>query len=174
MKILALDPAAKCGWAWTDGCRLKYDVWSLQAGTDSHPGRRLEVLREKLYAAYRDLGFDRLAYEDAQLGSHNFTTQGLHAELRGIIKLVASELEVETVAVNPATLKSFACGNGRAKKHDMIRAAQVQLGIVTSDDNVADALFVLEYAKQPRPLATATKKTRRPARVGVKRAPRLF
>jgi Holliday junction resolvasome RuvABC endonuclease subunit len=148
MKIIGLDPAARCGFAHSDGHR---GVWELTLASGEHPGARLRRLRTWLYKAKREWGIDLIAYEDAQLGSHDFRTQGLHAELRGLIKLVADEMgEVPLVAVNPITLKVFATGHGKAKKPDMIRAAETFLGIITTDDNVADALWVLEFAKNPK------------------------
>jgi hypothetical protein len=48
--------------------------------------------------------------------------------------------------VQPSILKKFATGNGAAKKENMIRFAQALKPGVT-DDNEADALWLLEYAK---------------------------
>ena len=159
MKILALDPANKCGFAHSDGYR---GVWLLQAfevsqgdrslelsqGDDEHPGRRLRRLEHCLLEAHRDWGFELLAYEDAALGSHNPRTKTVHAKLAGVIELVACRLGVPVLLVNPATLKLFATGNGRATKEQMIRSCEIQFGITTADDNVADALFVLALAEQ--------------------------
>ena len=174
MKILALDPAATTGFAWTDGDRREYGVWQItRPGMTEHPGARLERMRGHIYEAYRKWGFERLAYEDAQQGSHNFTVQGMHAELRGVIKLVACELDVETVAINPTTLKSWATGNGRADKAQVIRAAKTLLDVTTDDDNVADALFVLELAKNPLKIEGPKVVKRRMFRQR-KRDPKLF
>lgn len=40
MKILALDPALSCGFAWSDGERLEYGVWQLAGRGEEHPGNR--------------------------------------------------------------------------------------------------------------------------------------
>lgn len=42
MKILGIDPAARCGWAHSSGV---CGVWELVEKTDRHPGTRLERLR---------------------------------------------------------------------------------------------------------------------------------
>lgn len=173
MKILALDPAAKCGFAWSDGTLREYGVWQIALAEREHPGARLERLREHIYEAYRDWGFERLAYEDAQHGSPNFTIQGLHAELRGVIKLVACELDVDAIPINPTTLKSWATGSGRADKGQMIRACQTVLGVTTDDDNIADALFVLELAKNPAKIEGPKSRERRMFQRR-KRDPKLF
>lgn len=172
MKILAIDPASVCGFAHSDG---HYGTWQLQSGADDHPGRRLERLREHIYAAQRSWGIDAVAFEDASFGSPNPNVQAMHNELRGVIKLVAAELDLKVIGpFHPTTIKSFATGSGRAKKHDMIRAAETQLGIRTTDDNVADALFILELAKHPRQWAQSPKKVKRRIRAERKREPKLF
>lgn len=176
MKLLALDPAAATGFAWQDTASPNfplYGVWQLTGGKGEHPGQRLERLRRYIYDMQRAFGIDRIAYEDASFGSHNPSTQALHNQLAGVILLVASELNIPAVPVNPASLKKFATGNGRAVKAQMIRACETMLSIRTEDNNIADALWVLEWAKQ-HPNATAVKARsarRRPRRTKV---PRLF
>lgn len=172
MKILALDPAAHTGFAHSDG---HYGTWLITRNTDDFDGLRLERLREHLYAAYREWGFGAVAFEDASFGSPNPATQAMHNELRGIIKLVVAELDLQVIGpFHPTTIKNFATGSGRAKKHDMIRAAEVQFGIRTNDDNIADALFILELAKHPRQWAQSPKKVKRRVRAAGKRERQLF
>lgn len=145
VRILALDPAATCGYAHSCG---EYGVWHLTSRTDDHPGKRLQRMRQYLLAAKTDWGYDVIAFEDATFGSHHAATQALHNRLAGVIELTAEQLGVSLLPVNPATLKKFATGNGRAKKYQMIGAAKMILGIETLSDDVADALWVLEFCKQ--------------------------
>jgi Holliday junction resolvasome RuvABC endonuclease subunit len=91
-------------------------------------------------------GLELLAAEDAQLGSHNFRVQGQHAEMRGALRLTAERLGVPLVLVNPASLKKYATGNGKAKKPDMIRAAKLEGKHFDSDDE-CDAWWVLRYVQ---------------------------
>jgi Holliday junction resolvasome RuvABC endonuclease subunit len=172
MKILALDPAEHTGYAHSDG---PMGVWLLSDHGSRHPGARLERLRERIYEAFRQWGFERLAFEDASFGSPNPNVQAMHNELRGVVKLVAAELGVEVVLFKPTTIKKFATGSGRADKGQMIRAAKTILGIAVTDDNVADALFILEAARQPdRILEQLPKAVKKRVKVAAKRAPRLF
>ena len=168
--ILALDPATRTGYAHSAG---RYGVWDLGIRGTEHEGRRLVRLRDQLLAAHGAWGFNRLAFEEASFGSHNPSVQAFHNELRGVIKHVAAELQVPFVGYHIGTIKAFACGNGHAKKDQMIRAAKTVLGIETTDDNVADALFVLELAKTGHDGATK-KQAARKVRQKLAKEPRLF
>jgi|GEM_PF-5559580 len=67
---------------------------------------------------------------------------------------ITSQLRIDAAPLgsrrNPTALKKFATGNGRAKKPQMIRAAATLLGVNTTDDNIADACFVLDAFEWPR------------------------
>ncbi len=177
MKLLALDPAAACGFAWQDTAATglpQYGVWQLTRGQGEHPGRRLERLRGHLYETHRQWGVERIAFEDASFGGVNRHTQAMHNELRGCIKLVACELDIDVLLVHPTALKAFVAGHGHASKDKMKRAIETHLGIATADDNVADALAVLLWAQahpngQPSKKAAASRVTKRR-----KREPKLF
>lgn len=162
--ILALDPAAKTGWATSDG---RHGVWILQKGKSS--AERLSTLR---YHIIEEAGFTALqliAYEDASFGSRNPAVQALHNELRGVIKLVAHDLDIPSVGYKPAAIKKYATGSGSSKKDQMIRAAKTLLNIETTDDNVADALFILEFAKRYGLEPPTSKAKERERRSGGKR-----
>lgn len=145
MRILGLDPAATCGFAHSDGVR---GIWMLAVNRDKHPGRRLERFRRHLFTIRRERGVDLLAAEDAGFGSKWENVQAMHNELRGVIKLVAAEWEIPIVLVQPSKLKKWLTGKGNAKKPDMIHWVGKRFGVRTDDDNVADAVAVMEFAKQ--------------------------
>lgn len=68
------------------------------------------------------------------------------AELRGILLEVCDELDLpEPEFVNPATLKKFATGDGRATKEQMIRACREKYRYDATDDNAADACHLYHY-----------------------------
>ena len=141
MKILGLDPAAQCGVAHSDGMCV---TWRLTDSKDKHPGRRLERFRRLLYTAKRDLGIDVIGFEDAAFGSNNLHTGAMHNELKGIIKLVAAEWDIPCFSWTPSHLKKWLTGSGRATKEQMIEAVSSRFGIKTDDDNIADAITVME------------------------------
>ncbi len=144
MNILGIDPAAKCGFAHSNG---EHGVWELTAKADKHPGRRLERFRRRLFLMRRDHGVDVIGIEDASFGSHNPHVQALHNELIGIAKLVSAEWEIEIHTFNPSTLKKWLTGNGRADKKQMIAAVNSQFGLSVTDDNIADAIAVMERTR---------------------------
>lgn len=150
MNILGLDPAASCGFAHSSG---PHGVWQI-AANDKHPGRRLERLRRHLFIAKREWGIDVLASEDATYGAskmfkgkQNLHTMAMHNELRGVIKCVAAEWDIPVLLFTPPAIKKWLTGHGRAKKPQMIRWVEVRFGIKTENDNVADAIAVMEFAK---------------------------
>jgi crossover junction endodeoxyribonuclease RuvC len=153
-KILGIDPAARCGWAHSDG---HHGVWDLVNKTDRHPGTRLERLRSNLYGIKRLLGVDLVAFEDAAFGSINANTAAMHNELRGVIKLIASEWSVPVELYKPSQIKKWLTGNGNAKKDQMIRFVESMFGVRTSDDNVADGIAIMEMAKANLKLKEPTK-----------------
>ena len=140
MNILGIDPAAKCGWAHSNG---QHGVWILKEKAKEHPGARLERFRRRLFMIRRDCGVDAIGIEDASFGSHNPNVQALHNELIGIAKLVASEWTIPIFLYKPSHLKKWLTGNGRADKQQMVAAVNDQFGLNVTDDNVADAIAVL-------------------------------
>jgi Holliday junction resolvasome RuvABC endonuclease subunit len=171
MRILAIDPAKLCGYAWSDGQRLEYGVWDITGGIGEHDGASLARLIEFIADTAKSWGIDRIAYEDAGFGSRNPSVQATHNEKRGVIKYAAHRLGVPCVGFHPSEIKALT-GNGRAKKWQMIRYAKLQLGIETDSDNVADALFILKLAERGRSPSVAKKK-KAAAKRRVKE-PRLF
>jgi Holliday junction resolvasome RuvABC endonuclease subunit len=131
---------------------------------------RLVRFRDLLHVTLRACACDLIAYEDAAFGSPNPSTQAMHNELRGIIKLVAAEAGGKaTVGYTPTAIKKFATGDGRAKKPAMIAAYArhyPQQQII--DDNHADALWLLRFAEhraseeQTHGVAITKKKRRAP------------
>jgi Holliday junction resolvasome RuvABC endonuclease subunit len=173
---LSLDPAAKCGWCWSNGAELRFGVWNLTAPGDTHCGRRLSRFADVLRVTHSANRFDRIAYEDAAFGSHNPAVKALHSELAAVVKIVSEELGLpDPLPVNPATLKKWATGNGRAKKWQMIAALERLYGIKTNDDNCADAILICKYAEfsDGSPLVAAARKAKKP-KSAAKHAPMLF
>lgn len=148
MIILALDPALQTGFACNPPTGLVYGVWQLAGRGEEHHGNRMIRLRGQILEAHARWRFDRLAFEDASFGANNPTTQQFHNQLRGVMLMAAAELDVEARGFNPATIKKFATGFGHAKKDQMIRALETHYGIRTECSDVADAIFILELAKQ--------------------------
>lgn len=133
--ILAIDPARVCGFAHSNGCSGTWDL-----GTTN----RNERLRKLIHEAAGAWGIKLIAAEDAGYGGVNRNTQAMHNELRGIIKLAASELRLpEPVLYHPTTIKARGVGKGNASKEQVKRAVESLTGIKPRDDNEADAIAIL-------------------------------
>ncbi len=154
MKILALDPATKTGWAHSDG---PSGVWDLSIRRDESDGSRLMRLRGKLSETAAALGVDLVVFEAARHGAPKM--QGalvVQAELQGNIKSWCIQHDVEYRGRSPAEIKKHATGKGNANKDAMLAAAMAKWPVIDIvDHNQADALWLLsltrtELAEWPR------------------------
>jgi len=142
LKILALDPANHCGWAVS---REVYGLWNLTPRHDESGGMRLIRLRSKLTEIIQSEKITLVVFE-RPCGRFKgaIVTQ---AELQGQIKITCEDLGVQYSGQSSGEIKKFATGKGNAGKPQMISAAQTKLGYPGEDDNEADALWLLEFAK---------------------------
>ncbi len=150
MKILAIDPATKCGFAHSCGVS---GTWDLSVRRDESAGMRLIRLRGKLNELFESEPASLLVFEAARHAAPKM--QGalvVQATIQGVLILWAEDHGVEYRGYSPSEIKKFATGKGNASKADMMAAAVERFGPV-GDDNEADALFLLELAK--RDYATA-------------------
>jgi Holliday junction resolvasome RuvABC endonuclease subunit len=143
MKILALDlSTAGTGWAESGG----------QSGVERFPTRRGESpgMRWLRFQAWlRELvGLVRpavIAYEQAHHRG-GAPTHCAHA-LIAIVESVAAETGIELTNRHTSQIKKHATGKGNAKKPAMLAAARERWTDV-ADDNVADALWLLDLVKR--------------------------
>lgn len=141
MEILALDLATKTGWAVDP---LTGGVWDLTPERGSSPGMRFLRLRGLLNGIRIGHPFGLVVYERPHYrGGH--ATEVL-AGLVAVVQEWCAEQGIDHMAVPSGTLKKYATGNGRATKADMVAAAEAR-GWRPVDDNHADALWLLEYAR---------------------------
>lgn len=142
MKILAIDPATKCGWAYYDEKNKISGVWDLSIKRDESRGMRLIRLRNKLQEI-KDV--DMLVFE---VSKNHVSTIGAEVagELRGLLTTWCYDNKIEYKGINYLDIKKNAVGKGRAKKEEMIEACKQKLNYCPIDDNEADARWLLEYA----------------------------
>lgn len=152
MNILALDLGTKTGWAaLIDGVetsgvlKLATDTELKKAKKDRLDRRndlRITRLFQHLALQFGGTKFDWVFFEDVQFLSTQLQAQ-LWASLRASVWLSATQAGVNIDCLPVGTLKKFATGKGNATKEEMIAA----LGMGAIDDNQADALHLLRYAK---------------------------
>jgi hypothetical protein len=166
--ILALDLGLRTGWAvlMTDGV-IESGIQTFDLKRGESPGIRF--LR---FNAWLTLWLQGCRWCTAYNKRHSDTCPGWGKELPPKLVIweaahhrggAATELavgfatriqeqcalrEIPYAAVHSATLKKHATGSGRSDKRAMVAAAQRKLGYTGSDDNEADARWLLDYARQ--------------------------
>lgn len=148
MRILALDPATKCGWAYSEGGS---GTWDLSVRRDESAGMRLIRLRAKL-REFTEV--DLVVYEAARNSAPKM--QGalvVQATLQSVLVLWAEDNGFEYKGYSPSEIKKYATGKGNASKDMMVAEARKAFGDII-DDNQADALWLLELAKHDYSEAT--------------------
>jgi Holliday junction resolvasome RuvABC endonuclease subunit len=141
-RILALDPATHCGYALS---RDLYGVWDLSTKRDESVGMRLIRLRSKLHEVIESEKINLVVFE--RPGGRNQGALIVQSELQGQIKVVCEDLCIPYRGYSSGEVKKYATGKGNSGKPLMIAAAREKLGYLGSDDNEADALWILELAK---------------------------
>lgn len=146
-KILAIDPATKCGWAHSCG---HSGTWDLSPKRDESAGMRLIRFRGKLRDILNAVGVDVVVFEAARHAAPKM--QGalvVQAEIQGVLKEWCEDNHIEYTGVSPSEVKKHATGKGNASKPDMVAAAREKFGhVAIVDDNHADALWILDFAIQ--------------------------
>lgn len=140
-QVLALDIATHTGYFSLH----EAGVWNFTESKRRNDNKMHGAFRVMLMAFIHRYGIRRIVAEDVAVNRHFYDMRRL-AELRGILLEVCDELDLpEPEFVNPATLKKFATGDGRATKEQMIAACKNKYGIVPVDDNAADACHLYHY-----------------------------
>jgi Holliday junction resolvasome RuvABC endonuclease subunit len=143
-RILAIDPATSCGWAWSDGTDRHSGTWDLAALGSSSKHAHLAALRDRLLRVHAKYGIDHFGFEKVIHGRGMRSTEA-HAEKIAIIKLVAVEIGATVhTGYGASSIKLFATGDGHAEKSQMMLACERLLKVVPRTDDEADALWILE------------------------------
>jgi len=146
LKILALDPATKCGFAHSCGVA---GTWDLSVRRDESAGMRLVRLRGKLGELQRDVGVDLVVFEAAR---HASARMGgavvVQAELQSVIKVWCHDVGLDYRGYSPSEVKKHATGKGNADKKAVIAVARKRWPGLSRevDDNEVDARWLLDLA----------------------------
>ena len=147
MRVLAIDPGTKMGWALgkSGSSEVLSGTWDLSLRRGDSSGMRYVYLRKKLteiLAAYPDL--EMVITEQAHnRGGH--ATEVLNGLVTHVQSWCAEHNITKVTSVHSSTLKKSATGKGNASKEEMIQTA-IEKGWNPKDDNEADALHILDYA----------------------------
>ena len=151
MKILAIDPGTKCGYALSP---FESGVWNLSVGRHEGGGMRFVKLRNyltKTVGGASQFGqslVDMVAYEEVR-GHKGTDAAQVYGGIVAIISEYCEWVKIPYQGVPVGTIKKFATGKGNSNKEAMLAAAREkwpEVDIV--DDNQADALFLWAWAKE--------------------------
>jgi len=141
MRILAIDPATKCGWSMGEGL---YGTWDLQTRKDESWGMKLIRFNKKLEETYSSMYFDMIVYErPAGRNAQAIITQ---SKIISQLEVFCEEREIEYRAYSAGEIKKFATGKGNSNKQAMLDAAKKKYGYEGNDDNEADAMHLYYLA----------------------------
>jgi crossover junction endodeoxyribonuclease RuvC len=147
MNILAIDIGTKTGWALgTRDGKIISGTKLFVAGKNEAPGQRWLKFRAFLTETGRANEIHAIYFEDVKnhagvLAAHAYG--GFLAHLQYWCELN----NIPCKGVGVGQIKKHWTGKGNAKKEQMIAAAE-EKGFKVTDDNQADALALLSYAKK--------------------------
>ena len=143
VRILSLDVASTTGWAIS---RLEYGTWNFKTRADESMGMKLIRLRSKLEEVKNLMDFNLIVYERP---AGRFKKAIIHeAKMLGLIEEWCETNKIAYRSYSATEIKKYATDKGTAGKPAMIKAAKDKLDYTGNDDNEADALWMLELAKQ--------------------------
>lgn len=143
MKILAVDPGTKCGWAIGElGCVPTCGTFNLTPDRWTSLGARVIRLKQ-LLEQFFDSGLDLVVYEEVR-GHKGVDAAHVYGAIVSAIQEMCLKWKVPFESIPVGTIKKFATGKGNSNKEAMMEAARAR-GWVIEDDNQADALFMLAY-----------------------------
>jgi len=142
MKILAIDPGTRCGYALSPN---ESGVWNLSP--HRHEGGGMRFVRLKNYLMTICEGVNIVVYEEVR---RHLGTDAAHI-YGGIVAIIQEHCEHNKIpyqGVPVGTIKKYFTGKGNSNKEVMLTAARAKwpdLDII--DDNQADALALWAWAK---------------------------
>ena len=145
--ILALDLATQTGWACTSYDVVLSGTVSFKGGRFEGGGMRFLRFRKWLRETLDVLKPSAVFYEEVR---RHLSTDAAHVH-GGLLAVMQSELEARNIpylGIPVSTIKKTATGKGNADKAAMVAAAKAKWPEqAISDDNQADALWIMEAAK---------------------------
>lgn len=145
MSLLALDLGTTTGWASSTGSS---GLWDLRPSKHASHGRRYFHFKEKLITAIGLYKTTLIVYEEVR--AHTAVDAAhCYGGFLATLQTICEERGLAYQGVPVGTIKKHATGKGNADKDMMFNAACLKFkGINVIDHNHADALWILDYAKE--------------------------
>lgn len=146
MNILALDCGTNTGWASEVDGRIESGVQDFSLKRGESKGIRFLRFNTWLKIMLELVKPHIVVYEMAHLRGGHATEILVGMTTR--IEEFCEGKNIEYSSVHSAMLKKFSTGSGKANKEDMMKAASLKFGRLIDSDDEADALLILEWARQ--------------------------
>ena len=146
MKILSIDQGTKTGWAAKYDNHEESGVEDFSVRSGESAGMKFIKFNAWLKGMVNTINPDIIVFEQPHHRGGAATRVSVGFSTR--IEEMATVYKTNYKMVNSSTVKKFATGKGNAGKPEMIKRAKAlfpDLEII--DDNHADALLILEWAK---------------------------
>lgn len=146
MNLLALDMGTKTGWAVRGPNGVRSGMESCALRVREGPGMRWLKFRQLLSRLHTDHSLGAIYFEDVK--AHGPGVHAAHA-YGGFLAVLQMWSEVNRIplhGVGVGAIKKHWTGKGNALKVDMIRVCR-ERGFNPRDDNEADAIALLDYAR---------------------------
>lgn len=140
-QVLGLDIATHCGYYSPH----ERGTWNFEESMRRNNNKQHAAFRNTLIDYIQKYGIKKIVAEDVSFDNHFKDARKL-SEFRGILFEVCDTLDLpEPSFINPVTVKSWATGNGKAKKDDMVKFCKLRWKTDPVDDNEADATHIYMY-----------------------------
>lgn len=146
MQILTIDCGTKSGWACNANGRIESGVQSFELKRGKSKGMRFIRFNAWLHEILELTKPELVIYEMAHHRGGAATEV-----LIGMVTRIEEECEkqgIDYTSIHSLTLKKFVTGSGKIKKEKMLEEAKEKFGPHIQDDNEADALWMLHWAKE--------------------------
>jgi crossover junction endodeoxyribonuclease RuvC len=140
-RLLALDLGTKTGWAVSP---IESGVWNLASRRFEGGGMRYLRFRQHLTEALQ--GVTAVYFEEVR---RHLGVDAAHI-YGGLLAILSEECERRNIpysGVPVGSIKRHATGKGNADKEKMLTFARARWGKIVTDDNHADALWILDYVQ---------------------------
>lgn len=120
LRVLGLDLSISCtGVCLPDGTTYRIKT------RDKDGDRRLSIIRDRIRADLAEHQPHLAVIEDLPMTAN---AAGVTGMVQGVVRAELADADVPRALIVPATLKSYACDNGRADKRQMAAAAYLHAG----------------------------------------------